>query len=83
MAADALAPCIARPSTAMVLIMHYKQVFVLHQGGLSYLCHLIAGTILCIHPANERQRYNVTSLIGWVDAQNYACIVEKLQNMQI
>ena len=30
-----------------------------------------AGIILCIHPANERWRYNVTSsLIGWAHTQN-------------
>ena len=29
------------------------------------------GIILCMHPANERRRYNVTSsLTGWVHAQN-------------
>ena len=27
-----------------------------------------AGIILCIHPANERRRYNVTYLIGWINA---------------
>ena len=30
-----------------------------------------AGIILCMHPANERRRYDVTwSLIGWAHAQN-------------
>ena len=30
-----------------------------------------AGIILCMRPANERRRYNVTSsLIGWAHAQN-------------
>ena len=30
-----------------------------------------AGNMLCMHPANERRRYIVTSpLIGWVHAQN-------------
>ena len=33
MAADALAPCISRPSAAMILIMQEKQVFVFHQEG--------------------------------------------------
>ena len=29
------------------------------------------GIILCMHPANERQHYNITSsLIGWAHAQN-------------
>ena len=32
---------------------------------------MFTGIILCMRPANERQRYNVTlSLIGWVHAQN-------------
>ena len=32
---------------------------------------LSAGIILCMHPANERRRYIVTSsLIGWVQIQN-------------
>ena len=32
------------------------------------------GIILCMHPANERRRYNVmSSLIGWVPAQNDPC----------
>ena len=30
--------------------------------------------ILCMRPANERRRYNVTSpLIGWVHTQNDPC----------
>ena len=30
-----------------------------------------SGIILCMHPANERRRYNVTSsLIVWEHAQN-------------
>ena len=33
LAADILAPCIARPSTAMVLTMHVKQVLVSHKEG--------------------------------------------------
>ena len=33
-----------------------------------------AGVILCMRPANERRRYNVTSsLIDWVHAQNDPC----------
>ena len=33
------------------------------------------GIILCMHPANERWRYIVTSsLIGWVHSQNDPCI---------
>ena len=33
-----------------------------------------AGIILCIRPANERRRYNVTSsLIGWVHKLDYPC----------
>ena len=34
-----------------------------------------AGIILCMRPANERRRYNVTSSpIGWAHAQNDRCI---------
>ena len=34
--------------------------------------YLSTGIVLCMPPANERQRYNVTSsLIGWAHAQNY------------
>ena len=30
--------------------------------------------ILCMHPANERRRYIVTSsLIGWAHTQHYPC----------
>ena len=33
-----------------------------------------AGIILCMRPANERRRYNVTSsLIGWAHTQNDPC----------
>ena len=35
-----------------------------------------SGTILCMCPANERRRYNVTSSpIGWVYAQTDPCLV--------
>ena len=34
------------------------------------------GIILCVHLANERQHYNVTSsLIGWAHIQNFPCII--------
>ena len=33
MAADALTPCVARPSTAMLLTMHDKQVLGFHEEG--------------------------------------------------
>ena len=33
-----------------------------------------SGTILCMRPANERRRYNVTSsLIGWAHTRNNPC----------
>ena len=36
----------------------------------------LSGIILCMHPANERRRYNVTSpLIGWLHTQNNPCII--------
>ena len=34
----------------------------------------IAGVILCMHPANEKGLYIVTSLIGWTHSQNDPCI---------
>ena len=45
---------------------------------LSYSIHyqnlINAGIILCMSPADERRRYNVTpSLIGWSHSQNYPC----------
>ena len=39
-----------------------------NHGDHDLWCH--AGIILCMCPANERRRYNVTSLIGWVHTQN-------------
>ena len=40
---------------------------------VSYTC---PGMILCMRPANERRRYNVTSsLIGWAHALNGPCLV--------
>ena len=37
--------------------------------------HHVPGIILCMHPANERQRYTVTlPLIGWVHSQNVPCV---------
>ena len=39
------------------------------------LISLLSGIFLCMCPANERQRYNVTlSLIGWAHTQNYPCV---------
>ena len=38
--------------------------------------HMGPGIILCMHPANERRHYNVTSsLIGWVQGPSYQQIV--------
>ena len=34
---------------------------------------LYPGIILCMCPANQGQRYNVTFLIGWVHGQNNPC----------
>ena len=33
-------------------------------------CLFVAGIFLCMHPANERWCFNVSSLIGWVHTQN-------------
>ena len=38
MAVDALAPRVARPSAAMILTTHNKQVLVFHGGDYNYLC---------------------------------------------
>ena len=39
--------------------------------SLLYVCHCSAGIILCMRPANERRRYNVTSpLSSWAYSQN-------------
>ena len=51
------------------------------KGSLDYLARLLhsyfAEIILCMHPANERRRYNVTlSLIGWVHPQNDPCCAQ-------
>ena len=36
--------------------------------------YIHTGIIFCMHPANERWCYNVTSsLIGWADAQKDPC----------
>ena len=51
-------------------------VFEIIKGGVEkditpFLIHWgYTGIILCIRPANERRRYNVTSLIGWAHTQN-------------
>ena len=38
---------------------------------------MLAGILLCMHPASERRRYTVTlSLIGWVLTQNDPCVWE-------
>ena len=45
-------------------------------NSYTVLLYCIPGIILCMHPANERWRYNVTSsLIGWAHAQNEPCIL--------
>ena len=45
-------------------------------GGFYCKKWVIAGIIFCMHPANERWRYIVTSsLIGWAHRQNNPCIV--------
>ena len=41
MTADALAPCIARTSTAMILILQDKRVVVFQEGGLHLPAHPI------------------------------------------
>ena len=56
-------------------IFHWRwQVITWTNDDQIYRC-IYAGIILCMHPANERRRYNVTlSLIGWVHAKNQPCI---------
>ena len=44
-----------------------------------YLAANYAKVILCMRPANERLRYNLTSsLIGWAHAQNDHCVCTML-----
>ena len=41
--------------------------------------HMFPGIILCMRPANERRRYNVTSsLIGWAHTQIDLCVPHHL-----
>ena len=43
-AADALAPCVARPLAAMILIVQYNTVLVFHKEGLNIDFPNIAGS---------------------------------------
>ena len=41
---------------------------------IKYICESLVGIILCVHPANERRRYIITSsLIGWAHTQIGPC----------
>ena len=44
---------------------------------IQHFIYIYPGIILCVCPANERRRYNVTSShIGWAHTQNDPCISE-------
>ena len=37
--------------------------------------------LFCMHPANARRRYNVTSsLIGWAHTQNNPCVISRFMS---
>ena len=49
-----------------------------------YLYDYKPGIILCMHPANERQRYNVkSSLIGWAHTQNDPCKLRMINSLPV
>ena len=49
-------------------------IFQTRNGGIGCFYYSSWGIILCMRPANERRRYNVTStLIGWGHSQNHPC----------
>ena len=55
-------------------VLHGQRASTQHGNQTGYL-----GIILCMRPANERRRYNVTSsLISWVHTQNDIRIPTKL-----
>ena len=57
---------------SLFLLLHCEHFYVITWLILSN----IPGIILCIHPANERWRYIVTSSpIGWAHIQNNPCIL--------
>ena len=56
------------------------RVLVCRNGA--FTVHTLAGIILCMHPANERWRYIVTSsLIGWARRQNNPCCGSEYQDV--
>ena len=54
-----------------------------HQLGQD-IDRTLMGIVLCLRPANERRRYNVTSsLIGWAHARNDPCIDRTSDVLQV
>ena len=41
---------------------------------MTHFSNIFWGIILCMHSANGRQGYNVTSVIGWTRIQNDPCV---------
>ena len=65
-----MTPMLCSPDT-----MKHSLTFVVEMqvGVVKLLC--INKDHICMHPASERRRYNVTSsLIGWAPAKNDPCI---------
>ena len=60
------------PNCPMNNKLSLVQIMAWQQAGNRPLSEII----LCLRPANERRRYNVTSpLIGWAHTQNDPCII--------
>ena len=58
-----------------IFAVDFPSSHVLHPASV----RTMAGIILCMHPANERRRYNVTSsLIGWAHSQTDPCLGGRL-----
>ena len=58
--------------------MYHKRLPTLQLCIINVLLYTVRDHF-CVHPANERRRYNVTSsLIGWVHTQNDSCTVTEI-----
>ena len=79
--ADDILQCIFLNENCRILIINslkFVPTDLINMNDIQATSHCLtndAGIILCIHPANERRRYNVTLyLIGWINALG-GCIV--------
>ena len=56
------------------MCLHKKDIQMHINLPTTYVIMLVAGVILCMHPANKRRRYYVmSSVIGWAHTQNDPC----------